>query len=75
MVFGLHSKFVTKRAALASIVVTVLLSLGWEYFPQFRPALFSELPSNVFGLVISLILILIISLFDKNGQREKTAEI
>ena len=75
MVFGLHSKFVTKRAALASIVVTVLLSLGWEYFPQFRPALFSELPSNVFGLVISLILILIISLFDKNGQREKTADI
>ena len=40
-----------------------------------RQALFSELPSNVFGLVISLILILIISLFDKNGQREKTADI
>ena len=75
MVFGLHSKFVTKRAALASILVTVVLSLFWEYFPQFRPAAFASLPSNVFGLVVSLVVILAVSLLDKGARWELSAEI
>lgn len=68
MVFGLHSKFVTKNAAMVSIVLTVVLSLIWEYIPQVRPAVLAGLPSNVVGLVISLVLIVAVSLLDKKSN-------
>lgn len=68
MVFGLHSRFVTAKAALASVIVTVVLSLGWEYIPAMRPAPLAALPSNFFGLFVSLACILLISLIDRRAS-------
>lgn len=68
MVFGLHGKFITTKAALVSIVATVALSLLWEYLPALRPAALSALPSNFFGLFVSLALITLVSLIERRGR-------
>lgn len=69
MVFGLRGRFVTAKAALISIVFTVSLSLAWEYVPSMRPAPLAALPSNFFGLLVSLSLILLVSLIDRRHKR------
>lgn len=68
MIFGLHSKFASARAVLVSIVATVALSLLWEYLPQFRPAVLANIPSNLFGLVVSLVVIVFGSMLDRRPR-------
>lgn len=71
MVFGLHSKFVTGKGAFISMVITVVLSLLWEYIPQMRGDVFAQIPSNVFGLVVSMTVISLLSLLTKKGYIRK----
>ena len=69
MVFGLHGRFATARAALVSVAATVALSLAWEYIPAMRPGFLASLPSNFFGLFVSLALIVLVSLIDRKAGR------
>ena len=68
MLFGLYGKFATRRAAMASILITVALSLGWEYLPNLRPAAVAAIPANVFGLCVSLLTIVIVSAADRRAE-------
>ena len=69
MVFGLHGRFATAKAALVSVAATVALSLAWEYIPAMRPGFLASLPSNFFGLFVSLALIVLVSLIDRKAGR------
>ena len=69
MVFGLHGRFATARAALVSVAATVALSLAWEYIPAMRPGFLASLPSNFFGLFVSLALIVLVSLIERKAGR------
>ena len=68
MLFGLYGKFATRRAAMASILITVALSLGWEYLPNLRPSAVAAIPANVFGLCVSLLTIVIVSAADRRAE-------
>ena len=69
MVFGLQWRFATAKAALVSVAATVALSLAWEYIPAMRPGFLASLPSNFFGLFVSLALIVLVSLIDRKAGR------
>jgi len=71
MVLGLYSKFVTGKAALISMVMTVVLSLLWEYFPSFRISALAQIPSNVFGLAVSAGTICIISVLTNKVRKDE----
>ena len=71
MVLGLHSKFITGEAALISMVLTVVLSLLWEYLPALRAAAFAQIPSNVFGLAVSAVTICVISVLTNKVRKDK----
>lgn len=68
MILGLTGYPATSRAVLISIIATVACSLGWEYLPAIRPAFMANVPSNVVGLVISLVLIIVISKVEQRGD-------
>lgn len=65
MLFGMYTRFVTAKAALWSIVITVAASLLWEYAPQLRPGALADLPSNAFGLIVSAVVLLLGSWVDR----------
>ena len=71
MVLGLHSKFVTGGAALISMVLTVVLSLLWEYLPALRINVLAQIPSNVFGLAVSAVTICVISVLTNKIRKDK----
>ena len=71
MVLGLHSKFVTSKAALISMVLTVVLSLLWEYLPALRINVLAQIPSNVFGLAVSAVTICVISVLTNKIRKDK----
>lgn len=71
MVLGLYSKFVTGKAVLISMVMTVVLSLLWEYFPSFRISALAQIPSNVFGLAVSAGTICIISVLTNKVRKDE----
>ena len=71
MVLGLHSKFVTSKAALISMVLTVVLSLLWEYLPALRINVLAQIPSNVFGLAVSAVTICVVSVPTNKIRKDK----
>lgn len=73
MIFGMYGKFATAKAALISMIVTVIFSLCWEYLPQIRPELLASLPSNVIGLIISAVVLVVVSLLDQKAAKKATA--
>ncbi len=70
MVLGLYTKFVTGKAALISMIVTVILSLIWEYFPNLHGGIFAAFPSNFFGIIVSCLTLCIFSLLMKRTKHK-----
>lgn len=71
MLLGLHTKFVTGKAAFVSMVFTVALSLLWEYIPSLRGDVLAQIPSNVFGVVVSAVTIYAVALItNKKGAKK-----
>lgn len=68
MVFGLYSRSANAKGAFFSIVITVVLSLIWEYFPAVRGTVFAQIPANFFGIVVSTITLCFFSLCDRKKR-------
>lgn len=71
MILGMYSRKTTALGASVSIVVTVVFALTWEYLLASRIPVIGAVPSNIMGLVISLITILAVSAADKRGRTQK----
>ncbi len=65
MALGMKWEWITARAALASMIGSVLLALLWEQFSQMFPAVLAAIPSNAIGVTTSGILLLLISWIDR----------
>lgn len=65
MVFGMKTKFATSRGAIVSVIGTVALSLAWEYILRVRIPALENFPSNIFGLLVSAVLLAGVSLLDR----------
>lgn len=68
MAFGMKTKFVTSRAAIVSVIGTVALSLTWEYVLRVRIPVLGQFPSNLFGLLVSAVLLAGVSFLDRRQK-------
>lgn len=59
MIFGLKTKWVNAKTALASMILSVVFSMLWQYEVIIKAPGLAVIPSNVFGICVGLAVMLI----------------